>query len=79
MGVMDIVKPFIPWVGGKEKLIPYILQLFPPEIKTYVELFGGSGAMLLGMQPKAGRLDICNDLDSDLSTLFSAFETVLSS
>ena len=26
--------------------------------------------MLLGMQPKASRLDIYNDLDSDLSNLF---------
>ena len=51
-------------------MIPYIVQLFPPEIKTYVELFGGSGAVLLGMQPKAGRLDIYNDSDSDLSNLF---------
>ena len=68
--VINIARPFIPWVGGKEKLIPYIVQLFPPEIKTYVELFGGGGSMLLGMQPKASRLDIYNDLDSDLSNLF---------
>lgn len=70
MEVIRIARPFIPWVGGKEKLIPLIVQLFPPEIKTYVELFGGSGSMLLGMQPKASRLDIYNDLDSDLSNLF---------
>lgn len=67
--VIDIARSFIPWVGGKEKLIAYIVQLFPPEIKTYGELFGG-GSMLLGMQPKASRLDIYNHLDSDLSDLF---------
>ena len=48
----------------------YIMQIFPPKIRTYVELFGGSGSILLGMPPKAGRLDIYNDLDADLSNLF---------
>ena len=65
-----IARPFIPWVGGKEKLMHYIMQIFPPKIRTYVELFGGSGSILLGMPPKAGRLDIYNDLDADLSNLF---------
>ena len=68
--VGTIARPFIPWVGGKEKLMHYIMQIFPPKIRTYVELFGGSGSILLGMPPKAGRLDIYNDLDADLSNLF---------
>ncbi len=65
----DIAKPVIPWVGGKEKLAPYITQVFPPNIKQYLEPFGGSGAVLLSMRPRPGRLDIYNDLNAELSNL----------
>ena len=65
-----IAKPFIPWIGSKEKLIPYIFQVFPPNPKVYVEPFGGGGALLLGMQPKISRLDIYNDYNCDLVNLF---------
>ena len=33
-------------------------------------LFGGSGAVILGLQPKKGRLDIYNDLNDDLFNVF---------
>lgn len=65
-----MAKPFIPWVGGKEKLAPYIRQVFPPKVKVYVEPFGGSGAILLGLPADSSRLDIYNDLDKELSNLF---------
>ena len=32
------------WVGGKEKLAPYIRQVFPPNVRVYLEPCGGSGA-----------------------------------
>ena len=66
----DIARPVIPWVGGKEKLAPYITQVFPPGIKQYLEPFGGSGAVLLSMPSCPGRLDIYNDLNTELSNLF---------
>ena len=53
-----IARPFIPWIGSKEKLIPYIWQVFPPNPKLYLEPFGGGGALLLGIQPKVSRMDI---------------------
>lgn len=65
-----MARPFIPWVGGKEKLAPYIRQVFPPKVKVYVEPFGGSGSILLGLPPDPSRLDIYNDLDKELSNLF---------
>ena len=65
-----IAKPFIPWIGSKEKLIPYIWQVFPPNPKLYLEPFGGGGALLLGMQPKVSRMDIYNDFNCDLVNLF---------
>ena len=37
-----MAKPPFPWIGGKEKIAPYILQTFPPKLAQYVEPFGGS-------------------------------------
>ena len=34
-----MAKPPFPWIGGKEKIAPYILQLFPPNLTQYVEPF----------------------------------------
>ena len=68
-GVADIARPVIPWVGGNEKLAPYITQVFPPNMKQYLEPFGGSAAVLLSMPPRPGRLDIYNDLNVELSIL----------
>ena len=65
-----IARPFIPWIGSKEKLIPYIWQVFPPSPKLYLEPFGGGGALLLGIQPKVSRMDIYNDFNCDLVNLF---------
>ena len=65
----DAARPFFPWVGGKEKLAPYIYPVFPPHITQYTEVFAGSGSILLGMEPKKGRLDIYNDLDRNLANL----------
>lgn len=31
------------YVGGKYKLLPQILSLFPSHIDTFVDLFGGGG------------------------------------
>ena len=44
-----IARPFIPWIGSKEKLIPHLWQVFPPNPKLYLEPFGGGGALLLGI------------------------------
>ena len=65
-----IARPFIPWIGSKEKLIPYIWQVFPSNPKLYLEPFGGGGALLLGIQPKISRMDIYNDFNCDLVNLF---------
>ena len=31
-----MAKPPFPWIGGKEKIAPYSLQIFPPKLKQYV-------------------------------------------
>ena len=50
-----MAKPPFPWIGSKEKIAPYILQLFPPKLTQYVEPFGGSGAVLLALPPDPNR------------------------
>ena len=60
----------MPWVGGKGKLKEIIYQVFPPDVTRFTDHFGGSGAMLLGLPPKADRLDVYNDFDAELTNLF---------
>lgn len=64
------VRPFIPWVGGKEKLQYIIRPIFPPRCTKYVEHCGGSGAILLGQPKVLGRVEVYNDYDADLTNLF---------
>ena len=46
---MNIQKPFLKWVGGKSKLLKYILSKLPNEINNYHEIFLGGGSVLLAM------------------------------
>jgi DNA adenine methylase len=57
-------------VGGKEKLIPYVHAVLPPRFDQYIEAFGGSGAILLSLPRKEGRLEIYNDFNDNLVNLF---------
>lgn len=67
---LHTARPFVPWVGGKGKLKEIIYQVFPPDVTRFVDHFGGSGAMLLGLPQKASRLDVYNDFDAELTNLF---------
>ena len=71
-----MAKPPFPWIGGKEKIAPYILQTFPAKLAQYVEPFGGSGAVLLALPQDPSRLDIYNDLDAELVNLYSRSRTL---
>ena len=57
------MKPFIPWVGGKTALRPVLYQLFPARLKRYVEVFGGSGALLFGREPQKGVAEVYNEVN----------------
>ncbi len=69
------MKPFIPWVGGKTALRPVLYRLFPHRFNRYVEVFGGSGALLFGRSPQRGQIEIYNDLNRDLVNLFLCVKT----
>lgn len=65
------MKPFIPWVGGKTALRPVLYRLFPSRLKRYVEVFGGSGALLFGREPQKGLTEVYNDYNGELVNLFA--------
>ncbi len=50
---------------------PVLYQLFPTRLKRYVEVFGGSGALLFGREPQKGVAEVYNDYNSDLVNLFT--------
>lgn len=53
----------ITWIGGKRRLTKKLINLFPMH-NVYVEVFGGSGAVLFA-KPKI-KVEVFNDLDSNL-------------
>src|SRR5258706_9367454 len=63
---MQIASP-VTWFGGKSKLAQRIIEHFP-EHRTYVEVFGGSAAVLITKKP-AG-VEVYNDIDGQLVNLF---------
>jgi len=62
-----MIKPTLQWPGSKMKMMDWILSEFP-EHKCFVDVFGGSGAVLLNKIPSNN--DVYNDLNGNLATLF---------
>ncbi|MFN3882956.1 MAG: DNA adenine methylase [Nitrincola lacisaponensis] len=62
-----MAKPIVPWIGGKRKLAKHILPLFP-EHSCYVEPFCGAGALFFMKEPS--KVEILNDINSDLVNLY---------
>ncbi|HCE4957882.1 TPA: DNA adenine methylase [Vibrio parahaemolyticus] len=58
----------VTWFGSKSRLVKKIVSLFP-EHNTYVDVFGGSGAMLLGKPPS--KVEVYNDLNKKMVCLFN--------
>ncbi|MDS0300902.1 DNA adenine methylase [Halogeometricum sp. S1BR25-6] len=56
-----------PFPGGKAYLAPWIIEHFPPH-SCYVEVFGGSGAVLVTKE--SSHTEVYNDQDGDLVQFF---------
>lgn len=61
------------YTGGKYKLLPQILPLFPTEINTFVDLF--CGGCNVGINIEANKV-IYNDLNENLLYLYNAFKNL---
>ncbi len=61
------VSPPVTWFGSKSKLVKQITQHFPKH-QTFVDVFGGSGAILLGKPPS--KVEVYNDLNAKMAALF---------
>lgn len=64
------MKSFIPWVGGKSKLVWLIHKLAPPHFSRFIDVFGGSGTVTFSRPIQQGCMEVYNDFNSDLTNLF---------
>lgn len=62
------------WVGGKSKLTATIIPLIPPH-KCYVETFAGA-AWVMFRKPES-KVEVINDINSDLVTLYRVIQNHL--
>jgi DNA adenine methylase len=60
------MRTFASYQGNKTRLLKHIIPLVP-EFDRYIEPFGGSGAVLLKLEPKTW---IYNDLNQDIYNIF---------
>ena len=67
----ELVKSPLNYTGGKLKLLPQILPLFPNKIDTFIDLFGGG--FNVGINVKANQV-IYNDIEEHIVELLNYFK-----
>jgi DNA adenine methylase len=79
---MEVVKPFMKWVGGKTQIIADVLELFPKKMNNYHEPFLGGGSVLLALlsHRASGAIQVsgkvyASDLNSNLIGLYKNIQS----
>lgn len=67
----NYIKSPMNYTGGKYKLLPQILPLFPTEINTFVDLFTGGGNIAVNVN--ANKI-IANDFEPHVIDIYKAFQ-----
>lgn len=67
----ELVKSPLNYTGGKYKLLPQILPLFPDNINTFIDLF--SGGCNVGVNINANKV-VCNDILTPVINLMNYFK-----
>ncbi|GAB3469176.1 DNA adenine methylase [Azotobacter salinestris] len=70
-----MINPIIPWMGGKRRLAGRLIPLFPPH-ECYVEVFAG-GAALYFLRPVPASIEVLNDINGDLVSLYRVVQNHL--
>lgn len=64
----EVKRPILRYHGGKWMLAPWIIQHFPAH-RVYTEPFGGAASVLM-RKPRAKLIEIYNELDPEIVSLF---------
>lgn len=56
------------YYGGKFSHLNWLLPLLPDDCQTFVDVFGGSGAVILNRKPSP--VDVYNDIDGEVVNFF---------
>ena len=63
------IKTPVSRVGNKTAILPILYALFPLKYGRFIDVFGGSGSVLLG-KPTIDSFEVYNDFDRNLVNLF---------
>ena len=70
---MDFIKSPLNYTGGKYKLLPQLLEIFPKEIDIFVDLFAGGGNVAVNVNAKH---IIYNDIMWQVPEMLQEFKRV---
>ncbi len=68
-GEVNTIKTPVSRVGNKSAILHILYALFPLQYDRFVDVFGGSGSVLLG-KPEISMFEVYNDYDRNLANLF---------
>jgi site-specific DNA-adenine methylase len=68
---MSYIKSPLNYVGGKYKLLPQIIPLFPEKIHTFIDLFGGGANVAININADTV---IYNDINLKVVQILETFK-----